>query len=66
MKKYDSKDIIEVYVSALKWKKRYDDCNPDVGMGWSLNDLLEQVIDETYVDLTNEEKKQIIEKVSKQ
>ena len=60
-----AKDIIELYVASLKWKKRYHDCNPDVGMGPSLGLLLDYLIKETGVKLTDNEKDKVIKRVEK-
>lgn len=59
---FSSKDIIEVYSSALRWKKSYDDCNPDVGLPPSLESLLEGILNETRVELTQEEKNAVLAK----
>ena len=52
IKTYTSNDMISVYVAALRWAKAEDDSNPGVGIGPSMESLLDSLIEETGVELT--------------
>ncbi len=49
-----------LYRCALTWFKRYKDSNPDYGMGPSERMLLEQLIIQTKIKVTEEDKKRIV------
>lgn len=44
---------------ASYWRKRYDDCNPDVGMGPFDSTIVSWILDEAGLTLTDEEKQEV-------
>ena len=51
----------ELFILALRWRKRYDDCCPDVGMGPSLMTLAQELADSLlHTTLTDEDLKEIL------
>jgi hypothetical protein len=51
---------LEVWKAALHWLKRYDDSNPDVGMGPSMRSLLSDLEQQTGITLTDDERKKVL------
>ena len=51
---------IKLYKLALYWYKRYDDSNPDVGMPPFPKMLLDDLIRQTGIVPTTQEKQQIL------
>jgi len=47
-------------IEALHWKNRYEESNPDVGMGSSLEYLLQSICIETHINPTVREVAEII------
>jgi hypothetical protein len=60
------KELVTAMSEALYWRKQYDDSNPDVGMGPSLDSLLGYIIDRTDLTLTVTEKAAILQNVEQQ
>lgn len=56
----------EVLLSeAVYWSKRYDDSNPDVGMGPTIDTLLDDVLRSTKLEVSEKERKNIVLSVSR-
>lgn len=51
----------DIFVVALKYKKKYSDCNSEVGMGPSMLSLLESVANESGVALSESEEDRAIQ-----
>lgn len=51
---------ITIFREALSWYKRYNDSNPDVGMGPSRRMLLMDIEKNTDISLTNPERDLIL------
>ena len=52
---------IELLVEALRWKKRYEDCNPEVGFGTSLDNMLTGIANKCYIDLSDEDRELVLD-----
>lgn len=53
-------ELIEMTVEALYWRKCYDDANPEVGMGMSLETLLDQILANTGITPKESFKKAVL------
>lgn len=58
-------DLLAMTCSALYWSIQYDDSNPDVGMGPSIEMLLDGVLKQTEVKLDKLEYKVVIDSMRK-
>jgi hypothetical protein len=57
---YDHGDPIRLWVRILELEQRYDDANPDVGMGPFPETLLKRAEDALSIELTKRERQVII------
>jgi len=57
---YDHGDLIRLWVRILELEKRDNDCNPDVGMGPSIEMLLQNAEQVLSIELTKRERQAII------
>jgi len=60
-KKGHYKEKVILYALALHWYIQYDDSNPDVGMGATDTMLLDDLIKQCKVPLTEEEQLAVLE-----
>jgi hypothetical protein len=58
-----NKELFTALCEALYWRKAYSDSNPDVGMGPSLETLLDSVLRRTGINLKDEERLLVVTKV---
>ena len=49
-------DMCKALVQALKWRIRYDDCNPDVGFGSSTEYELNGILSAADIRITDAER----------
>ena len=50
---------ITLFVESLYWYKKYDDSNPDVGWGPSIDILIDRTIANTSIQINGIDRKQI-------
>lgn len=65
MRKPVSQDVIRLYVVALRWKLHFHSVCPEVGMGPSIEMLLDDLIEEAGIPLHPDEEEKIIELLEK-
>jgi hypothetical protein len=53
-------DMCHAFVEALKWRMRYDDCNPDVGWGASAEYEIDGITVASGRNVTPEEREYIL------
>jgi hypothetical protein len=51
---------IRLFISAVYWRRQYDDSNPDVGMGPADWMLLEEIIKEVRIEVSDADRKEIL------
>lgn len=58
-----SKRELELFKIAFIWYKRYDNCNPDVGMGPSDSGLIDDLVSMCSFDINMEDKVRLLKMV---
>jgi len=51
---------LRLFSESLRWRKRFEDSNPDVGMGPSYEILLHEICDSVGAELTIAEKEMVV------